>query len=78
MTKTLTLKTLNSLGYLKYFMKNTLTFVFSSYLGNQRIEFTRCGTQNGVITTRLRSIRGTTSVLTSFLLAFCDQVIILY
>ena len=59
-------------------MKNTLTLVVSRYMGNQRIGFTRWGTQYGVIISRLRSRRDTTTVLASRPLAFCDQVIILY
>jgi hypothetical protein len=59
-------------------MKNTITLIFFRYMGNQRIGFTRWGTQYEVITTRLGSRRGTTNVLMSRPLAFCDQVIILY
>jgi hypothetical protein len=59
-------------------MENTLTLVFSRYLGNQMIGFTGWGTKYRVIIARLGPRRGTTSVLTSRALAFCDQLIILY
>ena len=58
------------------FIENTITLVFSRYLGNQRIGFTGWGTQYRVIITKLGPRRGTTSVLTSHPLAFYDQFIV--
>ena len=78
MTKTLTLKTLNPYGYLRCFIENTITLVFSKYLENHRIGFMGYNTQYKVIITRLGRRRGITSILTSRPLAFCVKFIVLF